>query len=95
MNAREYFDKFGAQGCKRVAEAAGTNWPYFKQFVYGVRCPSALLARRLVEASVRLTPAPEDRLDLEGLLYPGQVPTTALAARKARSKPQPAARRGA
>lgn len=93
MNAREYFDRFGRDGCARVAEKAGSNWPYFKQLVYRVRTPSSGLARKLIAASATLTPA--SPLDLEGLLYPEDRPSPALVSRKARATRAPAARRGA
>lgn len=69
MDAYGYFDKYGEEGCTALAKAAGTNWPYFKQIVYGFRRASPDMARKLVLAAARLK---GEKLDLGTLLYPGQ-----------------------
>lgn len=68
MTAYEYCLTYGEPGCERVAREAGTNLAYFKHIVYQNRIPSPKMARKLVAASAKLTPA--NVLDLEGLLYP-------------------------
>lgn len=83
MDAFSYFKEHGQLKCARLATKAGTEWEYFKQFVYGSRRPGSDLAKKLVEESRKLTP--EHPLDLESLLFP--------PARKAPAKPRPAARR--
>lgn len=83
MDAFRYFQEHGQDVCTKVARRARTNWPYFKQFVYGSRRPGSDLAMKLVRASKHLTP--ESSLDLEGLLYP--------PVRKTPPKPRPAAGR--
>ena len=61
MNAKQFIEHFGIEEAKKVAEKAGTNYPYFSQIAYGHRRPSVDLAKRLVVAS-------DERLDLLALL---------------------------
>lgn len=61
MNAKQFYDEYGAKECERVALAAKTTLGYFLQFVYGQRRPGFELAQRLVEAS-------DNRLELIALL---------------------------
>lgn len=89
MDARQYFLQHGEGTCTQVAERAKTNWPYFKQFVYGHRKPSPKLARKLVSASVAVTPG--ESLTFEKLLFP--PPRKTRGEREAQARPQPAARR--
>ena len=61
MNAKEFYDEYRREECKRVAEAAGTTLEYFLQFVYRQRRPGYELAKKLVQAS-------DNRLDLTALM---------------------------
>ncbi|MCG8476130.1 MAG: hypothetical protein MI784_11735 [Cytophagales bacterium] len=56
MDAKSFLDTYGKEEAARVAEAAGTNYAYFNQIIYGHRRPSVELAEKLVDAS-------EGRLD--------------------------------
>lgn len=51
LSAQEFIDTFGAEEAERVAKAAGTNLPYFRQIAGGFRRPSVELADKLVQAS--------------------------------------------
>lgn len=51
MDAKVFYESFGAEESERVAIEAGTTLDYFKQIMYGNRFPSHQLAKRLEEAS--------------------------------------------
>lgn len=51
MDAKTFFDAFGKAESRRVAEAAGTTYYYFRQIVLGQRNASFELAAKLHEAS--------------------------------------------
>jgi len=62
MDAKLFFQVHGRERAREVAEAAGTNYRYFYEFVIGKRRPSVELARRLVKAS-------DGELDILSLLH--------------------------
>jgi len=63
MDAKTFFDKFGRDEAKRIAEEAGTTIEYFSQIAHGHRRPSVKLAKKLVTSSA-------NRLSFLALLDP-------------------------
>ena len=72
MDAKSFIDTFGREEAKRVAEDAGTSYPYFSQIAYGHRRPSVDLANRLVDSS-------GGRLDFVSLLQKPVASTNEVA----------------
>lgn len=70
MDALSFLEKHGKEKATKVAEAAGTNYPYFNQIAYGHRRPSVDLAVELVAQSAEFIANAEERLDLLSLLQP-------------------------
>ena len=68
MDALGFLKKHGTAVATEVAEAAGSNFAYFKQIAHGHRRPSVDLANDLVEASVARFPNPEHQLDFVSLM---------------------------
>lgn len=66
MDARKFLDTFGADECRTVAKAAGTNLAYFKQIAYKARAPGPDLAKALAAASDGRMHRGELRPDLWG-----------------------------
>jgi hypothetical protein len=56
MNLKDIYDQEGAEGLKRLAEAAGTDPQYLRQCAtrWRNRRPSPEMAMRLVQADPRL-----------------------------------------
>lgn len=56
MDAKTFYELFGAEEAERVAVQAGTTLDYFRQIMYGNRNPSHKLTKRLeAESGGRLT----------------------------------------
>lgn len=68
MEPLAFIEKHGKDVATKVAEAAGTNWPYLSQIGHGHRRPSVELAEKLVEASEQLIPNADERLDFVSLM---------------------------
>ena len=51
MDAKTFYDQFGAEETKRVSEKANTTLEYFKQVMYGNRKFSPKLTVQIVVAS--------------------------------------------
>jgi hypothetical protein len=68
VTPRAFLAKHGQAVATSIAEAAGTNWPYFKQIAYGHRRPSVELANALVVASVERFQDREQQLDFFSLM---------------------------
>lgn len=76
----DYWQKVGTEKAMKVVKEAGTEWSYWKHIAHNRKRPGADLARRLVEASRKITP--KHRLTLNELLTPreqikGRVKATA------------------
>ena len=56
MNTKEYWTLHGSKVMLRVCILAGTSEGYMRHLIHGRRNASPKLARRLVEASAKITP---------------------------------------
>ena len=68
MNAKEYENTTGVENAQRVVELAGTKWSYWRHFCTKHKRPGPDLARKLVDASLSVTP--DSPLTLDALLTP-------------------------
>lgn len=70
MNASEYEATHGKERSKLVVDLAGTKWSYWRHLCNNAKRPGVDLARKLIDASKRVTP--EKPLTLDKLLTPGE-----------------------
>jgi len=61
VDLKQFIKEYGREEGQKLAEKAGTSWPYIYQCANGYRRPSVEMATKLVEAS-------DGRLDLLAML---------------------------
>lgn len=55
MNALEFWRAVGTEKARKAAEAAGTEWSYFKHIAHNRKRPGVDLARRLIVESRKVS----------------------------------------
>ena len=69
MDAKTFYETFGAEEAEKLSIAAGTTLAYFQQIMYGFRKPSHTLTKKLESASDgRIS-----RYDLRPDIYGGTI----------------------